>query len=863
MTHNSMHGRAHRATAHFIARLSVPQRTGPRRGPSGTVLVSRAVVAVLAVLMLCIGPAVRAADDSPRHFDIKAEPLAEALMQFGVQSGLTVVAPSTLTAGKQAPAVRGDLSSTEALGRLLQGSGLSFAHRADGAIVIQRIRSGESPQSSSAATAEDQTQLAEVIVTAQKRSESLLQVPAPVTAVQAADLARQGSVRLADYAATVPGLNLVSSQAGQTQIILRGITTGFGAAIAATTSTYIDDSPFGSSTANALGSWTTIDLDPATLQRVEVLRGPQGTLYGASSMGGLIKYVTIPPSLTQYSGRVELDGSAVDGGGQGWGMRGMWTGPLVTDKLGFTISAYDRHDPGYIDDVQRNIENVNSSRVAGGRLALLWQPTEKFTAQLSVLLQANTTAGSAAADVDASLTPIYGKYRQARYQNENWDLHSALYSLHANYDFGWATLTSISSYQRQSANTGIDFTNRFGPLLSSIIGVPNLGVVDHVSLADHKITQEIRLASPDSDRLEWLGGFYFTHEKSVQPEDMTGFTLPNALPVPGLEHLFVDPNNDSYKEYAGYGDLTFHLTAKFKVLAGLRVTKDSEDNVTPFSGLFNGPPAVAIANTSSTSTTYLFSPSYNFNDHHMAYVRIASGFRPGGPTGLTTTSVYAGAPATYGPDTLTNYELGYKAGFPQQRMTLDLSAFDIEWHKMQVLSEIGGFIITGNGSNARSNGIELAWTWKPLAGLSWAANASYNHAYLTSDAPGIGGRSGDELPDVPKFSANVAADYDFPITSVVNGSVGASFSYQGVRTAEFVAGLPANMSRTIMPAYRTLDLRAGVDYRNLTVRGYVKNATNAYGFIHVTSEVIDGFSPPLAAAVIQPRTFGLSISANF
>ncbi|MBS0365247.1 MAG: TonB-dependent receptor [Proteobacteria bacterium] len=840
------------------------QRPGARVAPAGG-----SVAALLATLLLCAGSVALAADDSPRHFEINAMPLANALMAFGGQSGLTVVAPTTLTAGKTAPAVHGELTASDALSQLLKGSGLTFVRAANGTIAIQKsgtagttATSAREPAATEAAS-KDQDGLSEVIVTAQKRSENLLQVPAPVTAVQAADLARQGAVRLADYSATVPGLNLISTQPGQTAIILRGITTGLGFATAATTSTYIDDSPFGTTTANALGSVTTVDLDPATLQRVEVLRGPQGTLYGASSMGGLIKYVTVPPSLTHYSGHIDLDGSSVDGGGQGWGVRGMWTGPLIADKLGVTLSAYDRHDPGYIDNVQRNIRNVNASRVSGGRLAVLWQPTDKLTVQLSAMLQANTTSGASTVDVDANLTPIYGKYKQLRYVDEQWDLHSALYSLRANYDFGWAALTSISSYQRQSGNTGIDFTNRFGPLLSSIINVPNLGVTDHVTLADHKITQELRLSSPDSNRLEWLGGFYFTHEKSVQPEDMTGFTLPNVQPVPGLDHLFVDPNNDSYKEYAVYGDLTYHFTPKFKVLAGVRFTHDSEDNFTPFSGLFNGPPAVAIASTSSNSTTYLFSPSYNFNDQHMAYIRVASGFRPGGPTGLTTTSVYAGAPSTYGPDTLTSYELGYKASFPQQRMTLDLSAFDVEWSKMQVLSEIGGFIITGNGSDARSNGFEAAWTWKPLAGLSLAANAAYTHAYLTTDAPGIGGRKGDELPDVPKFSANVSADYDFPISSVLNGSVGASFSYTGERTAEFVAGLPANMSRTVMPEYHLLDLRAGVDYRNLSVRAYLKNATNEYGIIHVTSEVIDGFSPPLAAAVIQPRTFGLSISYRY
>jgi outer membrane receptor protein involved in Fe transport len=817
-----------------------------------------------------MGSAVMAADDSSRHFEINTKPLAGALMEFGVQSGLTVVAPTTLTAGKNASAVRGEFTPTEALGRLLKGSGLTFARAADGTIAIQAISASGPVQASAGESGlakdltKDQDQLAEVIVTAQKRSESLLKVAAPVTALQSTDLARQGDVRLADYAATVPGLNLISSQPGQTVVIIRGITTGFGAAIAATTATYIDDSPYGSSTANALGSFTTIDLDPATLQRVEVLRGPQGTLYGASAMGGLIKYVTTPPSLTEYGGRVELDGSSVDGGGQGYGVRAMWTGPLVMDKLGVTINAFDRLDPGYIDDPHRNMKNVNNSRVDGGRLAVLWQPTDQFSAELSVLVQDSVTNGTSDVDVNSNLTPIYGKYQQVRYGNENWDLDSTHYSLRANYDFGWAALTSITSYQTQKARWSTDFSNRFGPLLSGIIGVPNLGVFDNVSVDDHKITQEIRLASPDSDKLEWLGGLFFTHEKSVQPEEFQNpFSTLTGLTVPVPGGIFTDPNHDSYKEYAGYADLTYHLTSKFKILAGLRFTSDSESNVTPFSGLLNGPPSVAITTTSSQTATYLVSPSYNFDDRNMIYVRVASGFRPGGPTGLTTTSVYAGAPATYGPDTLTNYEVGYKASFPEQRMTIDVSGFDIEWKNIQVLSEIGGFLITGNGGDARSAGAELAWTWKPITGLSLSANAAYTDAYLTADAPGISAKAGDKLPDVPRFSANLAVDYDFPLTTEVKGFVGGNYQYQGARLMDFVSGMPAGYERTSMPAYDTVNLHAGLSRGGLTVEAFIKNVGDSYGLTRIASEVQNGYGPPLAAAVIQPRTVGVSISNKF
>jgi outer membrane receptor protein involved in Fe transport len=871
MSHSYIHTQRCCAGVNSIDTLNWPRRAAwERRSSPGPGFVSSALAAAFAAILLCVGPAVMAADDSSIHFEISAKPLAVALMEFGKQSGLTVVAPTTLTAGKKASDVRGEFTPAEALGRLLKGSGLTFARAADGTIAIEAINASAPAQANAreSGSGKDSTtdpdQLSEVIVTAQRRSEALLQVAAAVTAVQASDLARQGNVRLADYAATVPGLNLISSQPGQTVVIIRGVSTGFGAAIAATTATYIDDSPYGSSTANALGSFTTIDLDPATLQRVEVLRGPQGTLYGATGMGGLIKYVTTPPSLTEYGGRVELDGNSVDGGGQGYGVRAMWTGPLITDKLGVTLNAFNRLDPGYIDDPQLDKKNVNSSRVEGGRLAFLWQPTDQFSAQLSALVQDSATGGTSYTDVNANLTPIYGKYTQIRYGSENWDLDSTHYSLRATYDFGWAALTSITSYQTQSARWFTDFTNRFGPLLSGILGVPDLGVFDHVSLADHKITQEVRFASADSDILEWLGGFFFTHERSVQPEQFQNpfSTLTGAIvPVPG--GIFTDPNHDSYTEYAGYADVTYHLTSNFKILGGLRFTSDSENNITPFSGILNGPPSVALATTSSNTVTYLVSPSYNIDDRNMIYIRVATGFRPGGPTGLTTTSVYAGAPSTYGPDTLTNYELGYKASFPEQRMTVDVSGFDIEWKNIQVLSEIGGFLITGNGGDARSAGAELAWTWRPITGLNLSANAAYTDAHLTADAPGISAKAGDKLPDVPEFSANLAADYDFPLTTEVKGFVGGNFQHQGARVSDFVSGTPPGYERPSMPSYNTVNLHAGLSRGGITGEAYIKNVVDAYGLTRIASEVQNGYGPPLAAAVIPPRTFGLSISDKF
>ena len=719
-------------------------------------------------------------------------------------------------------------------------------------------------QTANAPAATSTTELEEVIVTAQKRSESLLSVPAAVTSLSSSDLERQGDVRLSDYAASVPGLNLISSQPGQSLVIMRGITTGFAAAIPTTTSTYIDDVPYGSSTANAYGAIATLDLDPTVLQSIEVLRGPQGTLYGASSLGGLIKYVTVPPSLTNYSARIELDGSAIDGGGLGGGVRAMMNGPLIKDTLGIIISGFDRQDPGYIDDPHKHRTNVNSSHVDGGLINLLWLPMEQFSAKLSVLAQDVHTPNTSNVDMNADLTPIFGKYQQVRWVDENWALSSRLYSLTANYDFGWSILTSITSYATRNANWHIDVTNKFGALLTTILGVPDLAGFDDITLTNQKTTQEVRLTSPNNDTFEWLGGFFFTHEHSIKPEDFENpFSIPTGVVTPVPDGLFTDTLDDSYTEYAAYADGTLHLTSRFKILGGLRFTRDSEKSVTPFSGLFFGPPTVDVGSSSDHSLSFLVSPSYNLDNHNMVYIRVASAFRPGGPTGVSASNLIQGAPETFKPDSLISYEAGYKASFPEQRMTIELAGFDIAWRDIQVIVDTEGFLVTGNGASARSAGAELEWTWRPITRLNLTANAAYTHAYLTANSPAIGGTAGQDLPNVPTFAANLTAEYDFPVTSELDGFVGGSFQYQGSRHIGFIAGAPGTFVPPVMPEYYTGDLRAGVIHSGFTFEAYVKNVGDSYGLTQLVSQVRNGYGPPLAGSVIQPRTYGISISEKF
>lgn len=707
-------------------------------------------------------------------------------------------------------------------------------------------------------------ELAEVVVTAQKRSERLLSVPAPVTALGADDLVRQQAVQFSDYAAQVPGLNLISDRAGETQIVLRGITTG--SPVSSTVATYIDDAPYGSSTSSALGGELTPDLDPSDVQRIEVLRGPQGTLYGASALGGLVKFVTTPPNLTDYAGRLELDGSSVDHGGEGWGARGLLNIPIVNDTLGLRVSAYDRQDPGYIDNPQLGRSDVNATQVDGARASLLWTPTSTLQVRLTAVLQDLKSSGSSDEDVNvngSSITPVAGDLQQIRYTGEPLDVRYRLYSGTITEDLGWGTLTSITSYSTLHETAIVDETQTFGPIVTQLTSIPDFGTSTGSALEQNKVTEEVRLASAGDRKLEWQGGVFFTHENSDRDEPTYNFDTVTGVPPLPNNSLFFATLISRYTEYAVYGDATYHFTPQFDLLAGLRYSHNNQYFSLYETGLFVGGTSYQAGTSSDSSVTYLVTPRYKFNENNMIYARIASGYRPGGPNAPTPSDIAAGVPLAYKPDTLTNYELGYKASLFEHRLTLDLSAFYIDWQNIQIETDFNGITSNGNGGSARSDGFEANAVLTPIHGLTLTGNLAYTDAQLTEDAPGVNGKNGDELPNVPKWAASLNADYDFPLAGPFDGFVGGGVRYLGARASGFVTGSPANFTRPTLPAYTTVDLHAGVTDRRLTFEIYVKNLGDARGLNNITSLALSGYTNPWTASVIQPRTVGASVSASF
>ncbi|TPG05366.1 TonB-dependent receptor [Rhodanobacter glycinis] len=713
------------------------------------------------------------------------------------------------------------------------------------------------PASSSTAP----TDLGTVIVTANKRSERLQDVPMAVSALQGQQLERESAVNFADYATRVPGLNVISNGQGWTQLVLRGITSGSGQANS-TVGTYIDDAPYGSSTVYAAGGVLTPDIDPDDLQRIEVLRGPQGTLYGSNTLGGLIKFVTTPPDTSIASARVGAGYSSVSGGGSGFDERAMVNLPLVEGKLGLRANAYNRNDPGYIDNSVTGKSEVNGAKVSGARAQLLWTPTDRVSLRLSALAQNLGSDGLANVGVDVdrdTLQPLHGDLQQSRAASTGlFKLQYRLYDASLNADLGWARLISSSTYSTQAMNSNADLTAPYGPILNPAFGLSNGGysLVNQITLG--KFTQELRLQSPETQALEWRAGVFYTREHSNNFQHIASFDATTGAPIalPQLGDIYVGPA--IFTEWAAYGDVTWHATSQLSVLVGARYSSDRASYTQTGDGILVGPSQFTTRGSDSP-VTYLFNPSYKFSDDMMAYVRVASGFRPGGPNVGVPPGL--GAPLTFGPDKLVSYELGFKSTVLERRMTFDVATFYIDWSQIQLTVNAGGFGFLGNGGKAKSQGLEAAWQFAPVRGLMLQANASWTDPKLAADTQaGLFGYKGDRLPYVPKWNASLGVDYDFPLASGWSGFVGASYRFIGSRASDFRA-VPG--SRKEVPSYDGIDLRAGVNYANWTIKAYVKNLTDERGITAIAPQTIDPNANPFSAAYVPPRTVGISASVDF
>jgi outer membrane receptor protein involved in Fe transport len=845
------------------------------------------LILITTIAGAAVAPALAAADlDKTVDFHIPAQPLDSALLEFSRQARVQVAVNSRSVGKISAPTVDGPLAVSAALSELLRHSGLEYATVGNTVTVspAQAMSKSEelgapvapatpnpsthitravgSSDSSTDAGSRDPGEamrqsegMSEVIVTATKRPERLLDTPQSVTVLSGDSLAELGANKLVDFANTVPGLSFETAAPGWTQISLRGVTVGFDAS--PTVGVYVDEVPYGSSTSFARSGQLALDAGLVDLDRVEVLRGPQGTLYGASTMGGLIKYVTKAPTPDRLSGDFRTSVSDTHDGGVNYNFAGVANIPLVSDKAALRASAFENHEGGYIDNIGTGQKDVNSSDVYGARLDLLVKPIDELTVRVNGFLQNTTTDGFPIADYSLNGVPKYDSLTESRLIPESFDQKFRLASATVTYDFGAADLTSISSYQTLRSQFLIDLSAVIVPALRAI-KQPISVFGSAIDTTTDKYTQEVRLASRSPQTLEWTIGGFYDHETS---KDHSEAVLRNLSGQPTVNNLQTFDGPSTFEEYAAFGDLTWHLTKKFDLTGGTRYARDSTTFAQTQSGLLAG--GSATANTSNSHVfTYLANARYHFTDHATGYLRYATGYRPGGPNFLVknpTTGLIAG-PDTFDSDSLKSYEVGIKADTADRKYGIDLSTYYIDWNNIQATQSVSGFSFRVNlPGGATSKGTELSLVARPTSAFTASTSFAYQDAYINDASTALKATAGQSLPNVPHFTASLNADYRLQQFDY-QPTFGTTVRYVDHRTAILNTFAPPFYE---LPPYTMVDLRAGIMVHSVGVQFYARNVFDVRA---QTAPRLSGITPaggPFGVSVLQPRTIGMTLSLRF
>ena len=721
----------------------------------------------------------------------------------------------------------------------------------------------------------------EVIVTALKRDTSLQETPLSISAVTGATLTNSGVQDIARLTQSVPGLVFEDAGPASTRITIRGIRS----VGEPTVGLYYDETPVSGAVGagNDAGGETPL-AKLFDVQRVEVLRGPQGTLYGSGSMGGTLRVLFNKPDLRKLSASVDGDAVATSGGGGGYDVDAMANVPIIGDKLAARAVVYTQGLGGYVDNTFLNEHNVNSYHNDGGRLLLRFSPIDDLTLDASYLYQY----------VDGENPTWYdsqGPYvSRAQTQLPVTD-RLQIYNLTARWDFHRVVATAVvADTERKTSNSG-DVSSFIendanNPAACAVFrgggkacspatqATFNSYVASKVPSLLYPVqtiynpTAEVRLSSAGKSFLDWtLGGFYSDRTTHANNSEVLVDPASGALLPQPASNVYTRLIFDHLKQLAGFGEGTAHLTDALALTFGARYFNYTRDvgGATPVGLDLVGAAVTPYRQVSSSQNGWVTRTnlSYQLSTDLLVYATASQGFRPGGVNqvlGLPT------ALAPYQSDSLWNYELGAKSSWLDRRLILDVDGYVINWSNMQVSGRTpnGAFAFITNAGAARVKGVELDLTAVPLENLQISADASVLRAALTENqvspnvlGPGV---KGDQIPYVPRFTGGVSVQYTLPMTSFFSGMARIDESYVGQSHSEFNN---SNHFDTALPAYSLTNVRFGVEgaRKDWGVYLYANNVFDRNAIVDSLASAISLGQNLVQSA--RPRTYGLNFRKSF
>jgi outer membrane receptor protein involved in Fe transport len=680
-------------------------------------------------------------------------------------------------------------------------------------LVCQAARAADAPAEANRAA----PGLEEIIVTAQKRSERLIDVPIAIAAFGDQALADTGAAQLSDFLQTAPGVGIVDNQNGTQNIQIRGINSVYGNA---PIGYYLDELPF-----SLIGNTQVPDVRTYDLQRVEVLRGPQGTLYGDGSLGGTIRILTNDPDLQELGGSVSLTGMDTTDGGGSTVAQGMVNVPLSKDVAALRLVAGYEDYGGWVDNAATGEHDENDRRIDTYRGKFRWAPSERLDMVFSAWHNESDGTGSTLAtkDYETAFPPDESKV--------DYDLYSAT----VRYAFDTVDLVSATSY--------MDYSHE---LLTYVAGL--FAFTDETD--EDVFSQELRLTSKSDGPFRWTGGLFY------RAMDRGTFS---ALP----DFFFTQDLNMQSDAWAVFGEGTLSLLDKrLDLTVGLRYFEDQLD----YSEVIDpallsliqsvDPSYDGKVNETFDALSPKFNVAYKLADDWMVYGNVAKGFRTGQaqPAISLGLAILSGVqvPSGIDPETLWSYEVGTKGAFADGRVRVEAAVYYNDWQDLQVpvavTSQVRALV---NGGSARTQGFELGLTFMPMDGLTLELNGGYTDAKFAEDVAGINIHDGDEIPGVPETTASAAATYRWTLRNGLGGFAHAGVQYASERTDTVNLALPSDDTTQ-------LDLRFGLEGKSLAGYVFVDNATDEDGAYDVYN-----FGPTGPAPRVRPRTYGAELRYSF
>jgi iron complex outermembrane receptor protein len=720
--------------------------------------------------------------------------------------------------------------------------------------------------------------LEEIVVTATKRSERLLDVPLSVSAVTADEIQARGFTQFSDYLNSIPGVYFQDGGIGDSVIHIRGATeSGVGSTVA----TY-----FGEALTSVLtnhGGKPNLRL--VDIDRVEVLRGPQGTLFGADALAGVLRIIPAAPDPTKTEVNAAARGFTTAHSGDGsYHVEGVLNLPLIKDRLGLRLVAYKDDIAGYIDNVVADQpsqdysaafgapdgtlvtpaiaaftkKDINREQTWGTRASLRWQPLDRLRFDLNYTLQDARLASEPFTD------PAAGRYEQKRaldaFEPGGYGERTTIGTLTAAYDWDEASLMSITNYMRMKRFSNQDITF----LATGAFGVPIPWALKDNSLG-RVFTQELRLQSKGKQKLQWtLGGFYL-HQQADLSQFVPDYSCPQCLPTAlfGQSYAFNVPNAkfSEQKQRSIFGELSYEVVPHWTVGAGGRYLKEDITAIPPGSdGLLAGgtiPTAAPL-----TGSIHEFNPSgyirFKPSDNTTAYVQASRGFRSGDvnepyPVQCQAEAASAGIKAITDPDTLTNYELGLKSRFADGKLSVNAAVYKYNWHGVQLGVALAcGFSGIVNAGNIEGKGVELELVAEPTPAWQFNLSLAYNQNHFKDVESGTGFEPGQRLPDAPEKNASAGAQYNFRLSPAWTAFARGDYVYVGDVLQQFDTAVIKE------GGYGEANARLGFIHDKLEVDLYGDNLTDKRGVSTTSNPAFGAYQ-----TLVRPRELGAEVRYSF